>query len=102
MAQLGDNEAASGADDEQSALLQPLQRLPNRSSANAHIVRNLLLRNAHAAPIAAVPNRIAQAFEDKLTARPRARHGLIDNSEERAFIGVVHGTPPLARPTPHT
>ena len=73
MAQLGDDEAASGAYDEQSALLQPLQRLPYRSSADAHIARNLLLTHAHTAPDAAVQNRIAKTFEDKVGARPGAQ-----------------------------
>ena len=89
MAQLGDDKAASGAYDEQSALLQPLQRLPHRSPADAHIARNLLLAHAHTAPNAAVPDRIAKTFEDKVSARPGAQHGLVKNREHKIHPDLV-------------
>ena len=68
LGQLSDDQAAAGADRQQSALLQPLERFPYRRPAHAQRSRDLLLRNPLAGGEASLPDRVTQAGEDEFAA----------------------------------
>ncbi len=104
LAQFRDHEPAPGAEFQQPPLLQALQRLAHRRTADPEIARNLLLTHALADGDAAVRNRVTQALEHEVGTRARAERLRIDRGQRARRRCCGHVCPPgttgSSRPKP--